>query len=143
MVLTCKDEFASVCWVPLKVQKKNIDEWIAVMTLNTTPGDEIALFALCKVYFKHAAIVTKYSTWTSIDRIDLDEDELLRTCDITLLYMGPGLFGQLVPKNNCSKPHEYFFVRYQALGDEGNVNQWICRSVHVTQHGVLDSWGEV
>ena len=104
MVLTCKDEFASVCWVPLKVQKKNIDEWIAVMTLNTTPGDEIALFALCKVYFKHAAIVTKYSTWTSIDRIDLDEDELLRKCDVALLYMGPGLFGQLVPKTTVQNP---------------------------------------
>ena len=98
MVLGSKDTFASAACVPLLLKKLSIDVWLSGMTKNTTPGDEIALFALCKIYLKHASVLTKHSTWTSIDLLEISTEDLIKKSDLVLLYMGDNMFGVLHPK---------------------------------------------
>ena len=104
MVLGSKDTFASAACVPLLLKKLSIDVWLSGMTKNTTPGDEIALFALCKIYLKHASVLTKHATWTSIDLVEISTEDLIKKSDLVLLYMGDNMFGVLHPKAMLSNP---------------------------------------
>ena len=104
MVLGSKDTFAAAACVPLLLKKTSIDVWLSGMTKNTMPGDEIALFALCKIYLKHASVLTKHSTWTSIDLIEISNEDLIKKSDLVLLYMGDHMFGVLQPKASLSNP---------------------------------------
>ena len=104
MILGNKDTFASAACVPLLLKKMSIDVWLSHMTKSTTPGDEIALFALCKIYLKHACVLTKHSIWTSIDLIEISQEDLIKKSDLVLLYMGEHMFGMLHPKASLSNP---------------------------------------
>ena len=104
MVLGNKNTLASAVCVPLLLKKISIDDWLISMTKNTTPGDEIALFALCKNYLKHASVLTKHAAWTSIDLIDISTDNLVGKSDLVLLYMGNNMFGVLHLKSTLSNP---------------------------------------
>ena len=104
MILGSKDTFAAAACVPLLLKKTSIDAWLSDMTKNTTPGDEIALFALCKIYLKHACVLTKHSVWTSIDLVEISQEDLIKKSDLVLLYMGEHMFGVLHPKASLSNP---------------------------------------
>ena len=104
MILGCKATFASAACVPLLLKKMSIDVWLSDMAKNTTPGDEIALFALCKIYLKHASVLTKHATWTSIDLMEISTEDLIKKSDLVLLYMGNNMFGVLHPKAMLSNP---------------------------------------
>ena len=104
----------------LKITKKRGEEdcallknaWIALHMHSLTPrqladnildkdspGDEIALFALCKQYHCHCVILTSAKIWCTMDLPEqTPETEIYEMCDIKLLYIEPGVFGELRPK---------------------------------------------
>ena len=104
MVLNIKTQFAAACCIPLLLKGVNIDQWINMMSSHNTPGDEMSLFALSKIYMRHASVVTKMGIWTTMDLVDVSDDEILEKSDIKLLHMGQGLFGVLRKKVVLQNP---------------------------------------
>ena len=71
------------------------------MFLPDTPGDEITLYVLSKMYQHHSIVFTSAKCWTTLETgSPTSEDDLFDLCDIRLLYIEPGVFGEL-----CKKAH--------------------------------------
>ena len=55
------------CVVNCLPAKVSLGNWIICMTHKRNPGDELALFLLCKMFNKHAVIITKSGLWTTLE----------------------------------------------------------------------------
>ena len=94
-----KEKFKHQTLLAFTTKDSDLDTWLSTIDNNCTPGDEFALFALCRMYSRHALIVTSSQIWTSIHpKHELDNQELRRKCDLHLIYLGGNSFGILKPK---------------------------------------------
>ena len=94
-----KQKFESQTLLAFTAKDSKLDMWLSNIDINSTPGDEFALFALCQMYTRHALIVTSNRTWTSVHpKHGLDEHDLRRKCDLHVIYLGGDAFGILKPK---------------------------------------------
>ena len=50
-------------WIALALQGTNAEEWAKNMKNLNTPGDEVALYTLCKMYPYHCYVFTKMKSW--------------------------------------------------------------------------------
>ena len=79
-----------------KHKKLTLAEWIKWMVDEDTPGDEIALFALARMYNRHVIVYTKKYHWTTVvHHVDVPEEEVAGWCDIHLLFIKPYVFGEI------------------------------------------------
>ena len=75
-----------------------VEDWLVTMTLNSVPGDELAIYCLSKMYLRHVVVYTKKYYWTTVAHDWADTEEIVgRKCELELIYMGPGRFGELIP----------------------------------------------
>ena len=75
-----------------------VEDWLVTMTLNSVPGDELAIYCLSKMYLRHVVVYTKKYYWTTVAHDWADTEEIVsRKCELELVYMGPGRFGELIP----------------------------------------------
>ena len=66
------------------------------MASEQTPGDEIALYILSRMYRKHAFMYTQMFWWTTLLYTwPVQEKEIMDKCEVVLVYMKPGAFGEL------------------------------------------------
>ena len=78
-----------------------VEDWLVTMTLNSVPGDELAIFCLSKMYLRHVIVYTKHYYWTTVAHDWADTEETVsRKCKLELIYMGPGRFGEMIPVAN-------------------------------------------
>ena len=57
---------------------------------------ELTLYALCRLYHRHAVVYTMAGLWTTVkDGVLLNESELMEKCDIKLLHLGGYRYGVL------------------------------------------------
>ena len=83
-------------WIALHMQGSTAHQWADAMLDRETPGDEIALYMLCRMYHCHCVVITSAKCWTTLDtETPLPESVLYKNCDIRLLYIEPGVFGEL------------------------------------------------
>ena len=83
-------------WIALAIQEIDAENWAKNIKSLDTPGDKIALYALCKMYHCHCYVYTKMKSWCTIEyNAPFTEEELLSKCDIKLLLVEPGVFGEL------------------------------------------------
>ena len=81
------------------------------MTHKTNPGDELALYLLCKLSNRHGVIITKTGLWSTLRNIT-NEGELAvhAKCDICLVLVGQGYtgFGEVfrVTLTNAQSKHK-------------------------------------
>ena len=67
-------------------------------------GDELTLYALCKLYRRHAIVYTMTGIWTTIkDGVLLSESDLEEKCDIKLLHLGGYQCGVLTKMERTKK----------------------------------------
>ena len=67
-----------------------------VMARPDTAADELAIFALSKMYGKHTVIYNKARPWTTLDPpYPMTETELHDNCQIHLVYVGKDSYGIL------------------------------------------------
>ena len=77
-------------------RKTTLHGWITEMAKEETPGDEIALYILSRMYHKHAFVYTQMFWWTTLLYTwPVQEKEIMDECEIVLVYMKPGVFGEL------------------------------------------------
>ena len=86
-------------WLKMAVLHKKIDlnDWIEQMQLNTTYGDDIALYLLCRMYNKHAYVHTAKYGWSTLPfKIDTPFIETMTKCDIELVLLHCWSFGEVL-----------------------------------------------
>ena len=83
-------------WIALHMKGQTARKWSNSKFDQETPGDEIALYVLCKMYKRHCLVFTLAKCWTTLEPENpLSEDELFNECNIQLLYIELGVFGEL------------------------------------------------
>ena len=72
---------------------------------QNTPVDELATFALSRLYKRHSVIYTKNRTWCTIGTSKpLSEMNVYLSCDVRLVQMGPRNFVSLIKKPSSCMP---------------------------------------
>ena len=79
--------------------KKSYPWWILTTTHRKNPVDELSLWGLCKMHFKHAVVYTADHTWTTLRDKSLEIAEIDKICDVYLAYMGYGKFANITAKD--------------------------------------------
>ena len=98
------DDFKTHCRMALVLKGLSAEQWLAKMKSSDYVGDELCLFALGKVYFRHSSILNKYNVWSTIASTVrtntqlLNNAQLLKRSCVRLLFMGQNTFGILKPK---------------------------------------------
>ena len=98
------DDFRTQCRMALVMKGLSAEQWLAKMKSSDYVGDELSLFALGKIYFRHTSILNKYNVWSTIAstvRMNnqlLNNAQLLKRSCVRLLFMGQNTFGILKPK---------------------------------------------
>ena len=54
-------------WIALCLHEVTPRQWADSMMSRETPGDEIALYCLCRMYQHHCVIITSAKMWTTMD----------------------------------------------------------------------------
>ena len=91
--------YQTVSWLILQLRKTTLSEWCNVMRAVTTPADELAIFALSKLYRWHSVVYTKDKTWSTIGTsTPMNEKDVYRQCDLKFILMGKGHYVQLIKK---------------------------------------------
>ena len=91
--------FRDVSWLNLNMHKKKLSQWMDDMRDQNTPADELATFALSRLYKRHSVIYTKNRTWCTIGTSKpLSEMDVYLSCDVRLVQMGPRNFVSLIKK---------------------------------------------
>ena len=90
------DYYKKVRHVILGFKNINIEQWMNVMLKPDIAVDELAIFALSKMYGKHTVIYNKARPWSTLDPPYLmSKTELHDNCQIHLVYVGKDSYGIL------------------------------------------------
>ena len=84
----------------LEHDNKDFAWWALTTTSKKNPCDEIALWCLCKQYFRHAVVYTPEHTWTTLQDKTLSLEQIDKVCDLHFFYMGYSKFGHITHKAN-------------------------------------------
>ena len=85
-----------VCRIAMEQRHTSLPVWINEMANENQCGDEIALYILSRMYRKHTFVYTQMFWWTSIlYTLPIQERELVDQCEIVLVFLKPGVFGEL------------------------------------------------
>ena len=108
-------------WISLHMKGLSACEWADQMFQRETPGEEIAIYTLCKMYKQHCMIFTTAKCWSTLEASGpITEAELFDLCDICLLYIEAGVFGELCmrpPMPPAPMPHGIFESATAIIGD--------------------------
>ena len=86
-------------WFKMAVKHKKIElnNWIEKMRLNTTHGDNMALYLLCQMYNKHAYVHTARYGWSTLPfKTETLFMEIAAKCDIELVLLHCWSFGEVL-----------------------------------------------
>ena len=73
-----------------------LDSWLLNMESRRTVGDEFALYVLCKLFNRHAQVITRGNTWHTISVEGTPDDKHVEdACDIHLLFIAKDTIAEL------------------------------------------------
>ena len=74
----------------------DLDIWLLNMESTRTVGDEFALYALCKLFNRHARVITRGNTWHTVSMEGTPDDKHVEdACDIHLLFITKDTIAEL------------------------------------------------
>ena len=77
-------------------QKCTLSDWCNAMENTSTSADELAIFALSKIYQRHTVIFNASKPWTTLEPDgEMLESELYEHCQIHLAYIGKHRYATL------------------------------------------------
>ena len=81
------------------MQGLSAEDWSKNMMKRDTPGDEIALHILCRMFNRHCVVVMRAKMWSTVKTDHpMCEEKLMEICDLKFLFVEPGVFGELRSK---------------------------------------------
>ena len=79
-----------------------LENWLYDQSDPNGYGDDVLLFALCREYNRHCIVFSKSGIWTTVNTVgELSISDLTLMCDVTMVYLGRGLFG-IARKKPCN-----------------------------------------
>ena len=82
--------------IALRQRKTDLKTYIETLRDERNPGDEIAFYLLAHMYRRHIFIYTKDWWWTTVLFVmPIEERDVIVKCDIVLVYIRPGVFGEV------------------------------------------------
>ena len=88
------------CDIFLRMNKLTLNDWVNKMTYFGNCGDALAIYAMSDMYGVHSCIITKSKPWTTVANTFQGTDiDVLKLCQIKLIYLGNNRYGKLVPKD--------------------------------------------
>ena len=92
------EEFERATGLAMIGKDLEIDSWITKMSSTKCGGDEFALFALCKLFHRHACIVNTSRLWhtCSVEGCP-DDDAIKNRCDLRFIQLTHDTFALLRP----------------------------------------------
>ena len=83
-----RDEFEKATGLGMLGKDLDLDNWLIDMSSPRTRGDEFALYALCKLYHRHACIVNTSRLWhtCSVEGCP-DEESVKARCDLRFIQL--------------------------------------------------------
>ena len=76
-----------------------LESWMVNMSSSCTPGDEFALYALCRLYTRHACIVNTGRLWHTCSPEGLPDDKTIKEiCDLHFVQICRDTYALLCPK---------------------------------------------
>ena len=93
------EQFDKATFIGMAGKDIELDQWLIDMESPRTIGDEFALFALCKLFNRHARVLNRGKTWYSIS-VDSSQGEqyIEEACDVHLLYLAKDTIAELKRK---------------------------------------------
>ena len=81
----------------------NLIDWALTACSNYYYGDELLLFVLCRLFHRHAIVICRERNWSTLEpEGTMTTEQLLDACDLHLIYLRPGIFGELTLKKGKS-----------------------------------------
>ena len=81
----------------------NLIDWALTACSNYYYGDELLLFVLCRLFQRHALVICREQNWSTLEpEGTMTTEQLLDACDLHLIYLRPGIFGELTLKKGKS-----------------------------------------
>ena len=91
----------------VKHKKIELNDWIEKMRLNTTHGDDMALYLLCRMYNKHAYVHTARYGWSTLPfKTETPFMEIVVKCDIELVLLHCWSFGEVLKIRRLMLPNK-------------------------------------
>ena len=86
-------------WIHVMLAHKDITlpNWIDNMRKDETPGDDVCLYLLARMYNKHVYVHDKHFYWcTAVHKITCEMDlELINDCEVELVFVHSWVFGEV------------------------------------------------
>ena len=89
------------CDLYLRMNNLTLNDWVEKMTYWGNCGDALTAYALCDMIGVHCCILTRTKPWTTVSSsFRGTEMDVLKLCQIRLVYLGNDKFGCLFPKES-------------------------------------------
>ena len=92
------------CDLFLRMNKLILNDWVNKMTYWGNCGDALTIYMISDMYGVHSCVVTKSKPWTTVANTFQGTDiDILKLCQVKLVYLGNHKYGKLVPKDYVSQ----------------------------------------
>ena len=91
-----QEAFDKATFIGMIGKDLDLDNWLINMESTHTVGDEFALYALCKLFTRHARVITRGNTWHTVSVEGTFGDKFVEeACDIHLLFITKDTIAEL------------------------------------------------
>ena len=88
------------CDLFLRMNNLTLNDWVSKMSYWGNCGDALAIYVMSDMYGVHTCVVTKSKPWTTVSNTFQGTDiDILKLCQIKLIYLGNHKYGKLIPKD--------------------------------------------
>ena len=100
-----REKFDKATFIGMTSKDIELDKWLVDMESPRTIGDEFALFALCKLFNRHARVLNRGKTWHSVSVEGSHGERFIEdACDVHLLYLAKDTIAELKRKTMGAAP---------------------------------------
>ena len=91
-----QEAFDKATFIGMTGKDLKLDSWLLNMESTRTVGDEFVLYALCKLFNRHARVITRGNTWHTVSVEGTPDDTYVEdACDIHLLFIAKDTIAKL------------------------------------------------
>ena len=95
-IIENRQAFDKVTFIGMISKDIEFDTWLLNMESPRTIGDEFALYALCKLFNRHARVLTQGNTWQTVSvEGTYGEKHMEDVCDFHLLFLAKDIIAEL------------------------------------------------
>ena len=100
-----REAFDKATFIGMIAKDLDLDNWLINMESTRTVGDEFALYALCRLFSRHARVITRGNTWHTVSVEGTFGDKFVEeACDVHLLFIARDTIAELKKRTTGAHP---------------------------------------